>query len=82
MGGTSVLTNENYFAVADLLQKGYKIAAAVVKHSHRYTLWQEFQRYFDTGYVRAKNPLIQQLVAQAESRGVEFVAALLKISMD
>ena len=80
-GFKSVLTNEDYFAVADLLQKGYKIAYAanaVVKHSHRYTLWQEFQRYFDTGYVRAENPVIQELVGQAESRGVGFVAALLK----
>ncbi|MCF7970207.1 MAG: glycosyltransferase [Methylococcaceae bacterium] len=80
-GFKSVLSNEDYFAVADLLQKGYKIAYvadAMVKHSHRYSLWQEFQRYFDTGYVRAKNPIIQQLVGQAESRGVGFVAGLLK----
>ncbi|MBE0471490.1 MAG: glycosyltransferase [Methyloprofundus sp.] len=80
-GFKSVLTNEDYFAVADLLQKGYKIAYAadaVVKHSHRYSLWQEFQRYFDTGYVRAENPVIQMLVGQAESRGVGFVNALLK----
>lgn len=80
-GFKSVLTNEDYFAVADLLQKGYKIAYAadaVVKHSHSYSLWQEFQRYFDTGYVRAENPIIQQLVGQAESRGIGFVAALLK----
>lgn len=80
-GFKSVLTNEDYFAVADLLQKGYKIAYAsdaVVSHSHRYSLWQEFQRYFDTGYVRAENPIIQKLVGQAESRGLGFVAALLK----
>jgi len=76
-----VLTNEDYFAVADLLQKDYKIAYvadAIVKHSHRYTLWQEFQRYFDTGYVRAQNPIIQNLVGHAESRGMGFVSALLK----
>jgi len=80
-GFRSALTNEDYFAVADFLQKGYKIAYAadaIVKHSHRYSLWQEFQRYFDTGYVRAENPIIQQLVGQAESRGVGFVVGLLK----
>jgi len=54
------------------------VADAVVKHSHRYSLWQEFQRYFDTGYVWAQNPIIQNLVGQAESRGMGFVAALLK----
>ncbi len=80
-GFKPVLTNEDYFAVAHILQKGYKIAYvanAVVKHSHRYTLWQEFQRYFDTGYVRAENPVIQKLAGQAESRGVGFVSSLLK----
>ena len=80
-GFKSVLTNEDYFAVADLLQKNHKIAyvsGAVVSHSHSYSLWQEFQRYFDTGYVRAENPVIQDLVGQAESRGVGFVTALLK----
>jgi rhamnosyltransferase len=78
-GFKTVLTNEDYFAVADLLQKGYKVAYApdaVVKHSHRYTLWQEFQRYFDTGYVRAQNPVIQQLAGQAERRGVGFLTGL------
>jgi rhamnosyltransferase len=80
-GFKSVLTNEDYFAVAELLQKGYEIAyvpEAIVKHSHRYTLWQEFQRYFDTGYVRAENPIIQKLVGQAEKRGIGFVSALIK----
>jgi len=80
-GFKSTLTNEDYFAVAELLQKEYKIAyvaEAVVKHSHRYTLWQEFQRYFDTGYVRAENPIIQQLVGQAETRGKAFVRLFFK----
>jgi rhamnosyltransferase len=40
-------------------------------------LWQEFQRYFDTGYVRAQNPVIQQLAGQAESRGLGFLAGLI-----
>ncbi len=82
MGGfKAVLTNEDYFTVAELLVHGYKVAyvpSAIVRHSHRYTLWQEFQRYFDTGYVRAQNPLIQQLAGQAENRGVGFLMALLK----
>jgi len=80
-GFKATLTSEDYFAVAGLLQKSYKIAYvadAVVKHSHRYSLWQEFQRYFDTGYARAENPVVQKLVGEAESRGVGFIVALLK----
>ena len=80
-GFNAVLTNEDYFAVAELLQKGHYItyvAESMVKHSHQYSLVQEFQRYFDTGYVRSENPLIQKLVGQAESRGAGFVSSLLK----
>lgn len=50
-----VLANEDTFAVAKLLKKGHRIAyvaEAVVYHSHRYSLLEEFKRYFDTGYTR------------------------------
>jgi rhamnosyltransferase len=79
-GFKSVLTNEDYFAVADLLHAGYQIAytpTTIVRHSHRYSLWQEFQRYFDTGFVRAEHPYIQQWAGQAEKRGMGFARALL-----
>ena len=79
-GFDPVLTSEDYFAVAKLLVKGYKIAyvaESIVIHSHSYTLWQEFQRYFDTGYVRAENPFVQELVGHAEKRGMGFVHVLL-----
>ena len=79
-GFDPVLTSEDYFAVAKLLLKGYKIAyvaESIVIHSHSYTLWQEFRRYFDTGYVRAENPFVQELVGQAEARGMGYVHVLL-----
>ncbi|MCH7576044.1 MAG: glycosyltransferase family 2 protein [Candidatus Marinimicrobia bacterium] len=80
-GFPSVLTNEDYFAVARLLSKGYKIAyvaQAEAKHSHRYTLLQEFQRYFDTGYVRAERPWVQEMVGNAEKRGAAYFTGLLR----
>jgi rhamnosyltransferase len=78
-GFPTVLTNEDYFAVARILEKGGAIAyvaEAKVYHSHRYTLKQEFQRYFDTGYVRGERPWVQELVGNAESRGVSMVFQL------
>ena len=80
-GFQSTLTSEDFFAAARLLQKGHKIcyaAEAVVRHSHSYTLGEEFKRYFDTGYVRAENPWVQNIVGQAESRGMEYFRALLR----
>ncbi len=79
-GFQPVLTSEDYFAVARLLIRGYEIAyvaESVVIHSHAYTLRQEFQRYFDTGYVRAEHPFVQELVGSAETRGVGFIHVLL-----
>ena len=76
-----ILTNEDYFAVARLLQRGHRIAyvaEAVVEHSHKYTLLEEFQRYFDTGYVRAVNPWVTGLVGNAEGRGAAFLRTFLR----
>ena len=80
-GFEPILTNEDYFAVARLLRAGGSIAYAAgsrVRHSHRYTLMQEFKRYFDTGYVRAENSWVNDLVGQAESRGASFAKVMLR----
>ncbi len=80
-GFPAILSNEDYITVARLLSRGHHIAyvaEAQVYHSHSYTLRQEFQRYFDTGYVRAENKWIRELVGTDESRGINFTFALLK----
>jgi rhamnosyltransferase len=80
-GFKRTLTNEDYFAVAALLREGFRIryvSDSCVTHSHRYTLRQEFERYFDTGYVRAENPWVNDLAGAAEARGTRFAAYLLK----
>ena len=80
-GFRPTLTNEDYFAVARLLQIGYKVAYtadAQVEHSHTYTLYEEFMRYFDTGYVRAENFWVQDLAGQAEGRGKDYFIQLVK----
>ncbi len=80
-GFRPTLTNEDYFAVAALLRAGYKIryiAEARVEHSHRYTFFEEFRRYFDTGYVRAQNSWVNELVGSAERRGASFFWAMVR----
>lgn len=54
-GFEEVLLGEDTVATAKLLQRGHKIAyvaEAVVRHSHSYSLIQEFKRSFDTGLAR------------------------------
>jgi len=82
IGGINpILTNEDYFTVAKLLTNGFSIAYTAesqVHHSHKYRLVEEFQRYFDTGYVRGENQWVNKLVGQAENRGVGFLSTMLK----
>jgi rhamnosyltransferase len=79
-GFPTVLSNEDFFVVASLLKNGHKIAYvadAVVEHSHKYTLIQEFHRYFDTGYVHAQYKWTQNIVGKAESRGFKQFRSLM-----
>ncbi len=76
-----VLTHEDAFAVARLLNRGHRIAyvaEAIIHHSHRYSLWQEFKRYFDAGYARSlyRNELLYG--RKDEKRGSRFAKAMLK----
>lgn len=80
-GFPPVLTGEDTVVVAKLLQKGHSIAyvaEACVKHSHRYTLWQEFQRHFDTGLARKEYGHLLALGGRDEKRGQEYVASLMR----
>jgi rhamnosyltransferase len=80
-GFPAILSNEDYVTVARLLSRDYRIAyvaEAQVYHSHTYTLRQEFQRYFDIGYVRNEHRWIRELVGRDESRGLDFTLALLQ----
>lgn len=78
-GFSEVLTGEDVVAIAKLLHQGHSIAYAadaVVKHSHRYTLKQEFKRYFDTGLAREGYKQLIQSGGKDEKRGSVFTKAL------
>lgn len=80
-GFPEVLTGEDTVVVAKLLHKGHRIAyvaEACVQHSHDYTLWQEFQRHFDTGLARSGYQNLIPSKGGDESRGKEYVKQLLK----
>jgi len=80
-GFIPTLTNEDYFACSRLLLNGHKVAyasKAIVNHSHNYSFKEEFQRMFDTGYVRAENPWIQDAVGSASKLGAKYFKALIK----
>jgi rhamnosyltransferase len=52
------------------------VAEAQVYHSHRYTLSQEFCRYFDTGYARKTYADLLACPAKDDARGSSYVRAM------
>ena len=71
----TILAEDMYMA-SKMILAGYKIAycaEAVVRHSHNYTPWEEFRRYFDTGVFHACEPWIQQQLGGASGEGLRFI---------
>ncbi len=80
-GFKPVLFGEDTVVVAKLLKKGHKIAYAanaIVKHSHRYSLKQEFHRHFDIGLARRSYADLLQGAGKDSQRGKQFAKQLLK----
>jgi rhamnosyltransferase len=75
------LTGEDTVAAAKLLRKGHKIAYtadAVVKHSHNYSLLQEFKRYYDTGYARKEYADLIEAPSRDTRRGSQYTQLMIK----
>jgi len=76
----TILAEDMYLA-AKMILSGCKIAycaKAVVRHSHNYTPWEEFRRYFDTGVFHASEPWIQEALGGASGEGCHFVKSELR----
>jgi rhamnosyltransferase len=67
---------EDMFFTAKAILSSYRVAYvadAIVKHSHNYSPFQEFQRYFDTGVFHCKEKWIKNSFGNAESEGIRFI---------
>ena len=71
-----LILGEDTYAGAKILKSGYKIAYipdAKVYHSHSYTVWQEFKRYFDIGvFHNCENWIIKEY-GKAEGEGFKYI---------
>ena len=80
-GFPSVLLGEDTCVVARLLRKGHKIAyvaEALVKHSHRYSLLEEFRRSFDTGLARKEYGSLLECEGSDVQRGFGYFKEMSK----
>ena len=71
-----LIVGEDIYAGARILKLGYKIvyiSDAKVYHSHSYTVWQEFKRYFDIGvFHKCENWIIEEY-GKAEGEGFKYI---------
>ena len=71
-----LILGEDTYAGAKLLQAGYKlayVADAQVYHSHDYTVFQEFKRYFDIGVFHKMESWILDEFGKPEGEGMKYI---------
>jgi rhamnosyltransferase len=76
-----VIIGEDTITAARMLLAGLKIAyvaEAEVYHSHEYTLIQEFQRYFDTGVMHAREAWLLREFGGTGGEGLRFLRSELR----
>lgn len=76
-----VILSEDMYVAAKMLLAGWKIAyagEARCRHSHNYTIIEEFRRYFDQGVFHARESWIRQQFGGAGGEGVRYVKSELK----
>lgn len=80
-GFASTTFGEDAIATAKLLHRGHKIAytaEAIVRHSHPYTLKQEFRRHLEIGSSKIQHKKLFLICGSDSKRGREYVKALFK----
>jgi rhamnosyltransferase len=71
-----VIFAEDMYATAKMLLMGWRVVYAgnaKCRHSHNYTIVEEFERYFDMGVFHAREPWIRQHFGGAGGEGMRFV---------
>lgn len=78
LGGfpSNTILCEDMFFTAKAILAGYKVAyaaKATVQHSHNYTPFEEFRRYFDIGVFHKNESWIRQSIGGAGGEGKKFI---------
>lgn len=71
-----LILGEDTYAGAKLLKSGYElayVAEACVYHSHNYSIWEEFSRYFDIGVFHQMETWILDDFGKPEGEGFKYI---------
>ncbi|CAA6814561.1 MAG: O antigen biosynthesis rhamnosyltransferase rfbN (EC [uncultured Campylobacterales bacterium] len=78
---SDLILGEDTYAGAKMILDGYSLAyvsEAQVYHSHSYTVWQEFKRYFDIGVFHKYEDWILERFGKAEGEGKRYIKSEVK----
>jgi len=76
-----LILGEDTYAGAKMILDGYSlgyVSEAKVYHSHSYTVWQEFKRYFDIGVFHKSESWILKAFGKAEGEGMRYIKSEIK----
>lgn len=76
-----VILSEDMYVTAKMLLDGWKVAyegSAVCRHSHNYTLLEEFRRYFDIGVFQSRESWIYSTFGGVAGEGMRYVKSELE----
>ena len=71
-----VILSEDMYVAAKMLLDGWKVAydgSAVCRHSHNYSLAEEFRRYFDIGVFQCREAWIYESFGGIAGEGMRYV---------
>ena len=77
----NVIFAEDMYTTAKMLLAGWEVAYAgnaVCRHSHNYSILEEFKRYFDMGVFHTRETWIRKAVGGAGSEGIRYVTSELR----
>lgn len=78
---SDVILSEDMYVAAKVLLAGYDVVYAgdaCCRHSHNYTMLEEFKRYFDVGVFHDKERWIRNVFGGAGGEGFKYVKSELK----
>ncbi|KFE51339.1 glycosyltransferase [Pseudomonas syringae] len=76
-----VILSEDMYVTAKMLLDGWKVAyegSAICRHSHNYTIAEEFRRYFDIGVFQSREAWIYATFGGIAGEGMRYVKSELE----
>jgi rhamnosyltransferase len=81
----NLILGEDVYVGAKMILAGYSLvytSEAKVYHSHSYTIWQEFKRYFDIGVFHQCESWILESFGKAEGEGMKYIKSEVRYLLD